>query len=526
MISFGKLSPVHVHCHDKDITLRRAIKLYDETLVHVGERLLEEFFKSPTTQFSQEQVTMLKNLDNYLDIPAISAVYNRTYARLRQMVAHEYTDIPPCFFTDPQVFDQILAHDDVMLLVQLSTHRTYNEYTLTRAIESKQVSNDQKTPLNVNDNEISLNQNVSYGAINCIKWLVWECRVPIVTRYVHNVYAACRYGNVEIVQFLLDNVNDDERQNIYPRSCMEHAAGFGRLECVKFLHSKGGPIDFAIGTRYLRVVEYICSVDISKDLVERLFQYHCRQPSIEKDPLAIIKYLYARYQYWPKKCLVASIKMGLIKDSESRGLMDVFHYLINEGCAMDAEVMWTAVSYGALSYVKCLIEHKCPMDQRSTHMAAHLGRLDMLMLLHKNKCPWSPKVHSNAAKFGHFEIIKYAYEHGCAWSALTCANAAAGGYMNILTFAREHGCQWNHRTTESAARFGHLEALRYAHENGCPWNGKALYRAAKFGHVECVNYLLEHKCPFDLERALHAAKMIFGDEGDEGEKLKLRFSGK
>jgi hypothetical protein len=525
MISFGKLSPVNVECHDQIISLRD-LGITDEQL-----QLLERVVKGSSTEYTDEEKEILLTLDNYLDIPAVSAIVNRTYTRLRQMVIHHYTDIPHCFFTDPDVFNDILAHDDVTLLSYLSSYRTYTTYTVNYAINAKQVtssndsntssndsntssndsntssndsntsSNDSNTSSNdsntsSNDSNTSSNDSntSSYGAIKCIKWLVNEYKVPVSDRYSHNLHDACGYGNMEVVSFVYDH---DEKQAWFS-GCMCHAAMSGHLECVKFLHNKGCSIHNAVGSNHIPIIDYICSQinlenDIGKSQIQSLFIYHCSQTSVG---LKIVEYLYERYRYWPERCLEQAVILNRV---------ETYTYMIEHSCPMNADIMLAAITSNSLDTVLYFIKQKCPMDQRSTHMAAHLGRLDMVMLLHENKCPWSPKVHSCAAKFKHFDIIKYAYENGCAWSALTCANAAAGGYMDILLFAHEHGGQWNHRTTQSAARFGHVEALRYAYEHGCPWNEKAVYKAAKFGHVACVKYLLEHHCPFTMEKALHAA---------------------
>ncbi|ATZ80083.1 ankyrin repeat/DNA polymerase domain-containing protein [Bodo saltans virus] len=154
-----------------------------------------------------------------------------------------------------------------------------------------------------------------------------------------------------------------------------NAASKGHLECLKYLHENGCPLNWTT-----------CAYAAKNGYLECL------------------KYAHENGCPWGLcTCLYAAVN----------GHLECLKYLHENRCPWDSDTCSRAALNGHLECLKYARENGCPWDEYTCSNAALRGQLECLKYAHENGCPWDEYTCLYAAENGHLECLKYARENGC-----------------------------------------------------------------------------------------------------------------
>lgn len=222
------------------------------------------------------------------------------------------------------------------------------------------------------------------------------------------------------------------------RDMIANAALHGRLDCVKYLHEKGCVVKIkallnACRNGHLACLKYLCEechYDISNEtpLCSEAAGY---------GQLECLKYLRSRDPptRWDEHAFGGAA---------FKGHFHVMKYLLqgdsHGSCQWDGDTLYMAVYHGNLENIKWLVENGCPADEGAASAAVRGDRLDILKYFVEHGLPWDHKIYIEAMKMDYFHIVKYAHEHGCPWNADVYHAAVIYRRPDCIQYLQEHGC--------------------------------------------------------------------------------------
>ncbi len=319
---------------------------------------------------------------------------------------------------------------------------------------------------------------------------------------------AARYGELEIVRFLINNGADVNYEDNDGWTALKFAAGEGKLEIVKFLINNGADVNAkdnngwtalmsAANNGYLKIVKYLVDngADVNtKDDYGKVLMVGAsgRGPfGNEGLVLEVVKYLVelgmdvrAKNTNELSKAFVRALW---------RGNMRVAQYLVKEGADINilntvriknseencGALIW-AVCNNKLEIVKNLIDHGANVNTKSS-----LSRNHTVLTI--------------AIDRDNLEIANLLIERGAKTDLLGAVN---NDNFKVVKYLVEHGADVNTKDKNGrtalfiAAESGHLEMVKCLVEHGADIdggiNGGAIMVAACDGHLEIVKYLVEH----------------------------------
>jgi ankyrin repeat protein len=164
---------------------------------------------------------------------------------------------------------------------------------------------------NIFGRETSLHIAVNNNDIETIKIRIKYFEHEINTKYINNtpLLLACKKGNLEATQLLLDNNADPSLRDHYERSCFHNAARSGNLPIMELLwphfkdnvdHSdndKTNALMIAAQNHHTHIIKYLLTKGANPNHVNRenrnaLHQATCRGPNtINREPVETVKIL-------------------------------------------------------------------------------------------------------------------------------------------------------------------------------------------------------------------------------------------
>lgn len=306
---------------------------------------------------------------------------------------------------------------------------------------------------------------------------------------------ASKYGNLEIVKYLLEKGADIEAKDKNGMSPLILASKNGNLEIVKYLFEKGVNVE-AIDKEE-RTCLMIASIKGHLNIVEFL---------LEKG---------ADIEAKNKKGETALIKASLA------GHLDIAEFLLN--CYSNEKIrklkmysiMISALEYDNKELVKYLLDNETAidvlneniinkiskllfnLDVKNIYESIKYGSLEILNLLMKNGINIEFPNEENetpliyASKIGSLEIVKLLLNNG--------ANIEAKNKLDRTSLME-------------ASRGGHIDTIKFLLDRGANIEAKdidggtSLIEASRCGHVDTVKYLLDRGANIDAEtnRGLNA----------------------
>jgi len=300
-------------------------------------------------------------------------------------------------------------------------------------------------------------------------------------------------GNCTNNKFYLNYLKYARENSYYNIKACYYASLNGFLDCLKYAHENGFPLD-----------EGTCSnaalnghIDCLKYAHENGFPLDegtCSNASLNGH-LDCLKYAHENgFLLDTDTCNFASLN----------GHLEVLKYAHKNGFPFYSNTCSSAAINGHLDCLKYAHENGCKWYIFTCAYAAKNGHLACLKYAHENNCEWNYFTTQNAIRYGHLEILKYLHENNCPWDKngspwdeWTCREAAENGHLEILKYLHENGCPWNEWTCSVASLNGHLAILKYAHENGCNWNSDTCRYAIKNNHLAILKYAYENGCIID-----------------------------
>lgn len=274
-----------------------------------------------------------------------------------------------------------------------------------------------------------------------------------------NVYpdVAALAGNIDMLKFL------KSVGCVFTAASTLTAICGGKLDCVKFLHENGIPLN-----------KELCSIETGY------------RPNLE-----VVRYLYEKgYQFGS----------SFWESAAFEGNLDTLKFLLNTDLPFDeGETFASAAMCGQLCCIKYLHENGYSWDEKSTEGAISEGKVECLEYLCEHGCPFYENCYEAALENNQVECLEYLCENGNGAPLDTescCEIAARCRSLDCLQYLHERGYPWDEQSCESAARSGSLHCLTYLHDNECPWSSECIVQAIKFNHVHILRYLHENGCPW------------------------------
>ncbi|XP_076377912.1 uncharacterized protein LOC143259463 [Megalopta genalis] len=360
------------------------------------------------------------------------------------------------------------------------------------------------------------------------------------------LHTAAKYGNLEIVKFLINekgadfNAKDNEGMTI-----LHTAAGYGNLEIVKFLINEKGA-DFNAkdneGMTILHTAVKYGNLEIVKFLINK------KGDDFNAKDINRMKILHTAARYGKLEIVKFLINEKRADfDAEDINGMTVLHaaaesvnweivkFLINEkGADCNVQdmngmtILHTAAMYGNLEIVKFLINEKRAdfnaediAGMTVLRMAAVSGNWEIVkFLINEKGADFTVKGYEGttilhiAAMYGNLEIVKFLInEKGADFNAkdnngMTVLHTAAenGNLEIVKLLINEKRADFNAKDNNgmtilhTAARYGNLEIVKFLiNEKGADFNAEdidgmtVLQMAAKFGNWEIVKFLINKK---------------------------------
>eukprot|EP01032_Pedospumella_encystans_P011783 gene11783-13676_t len=278
---------------------------------------------------------------------------------------------------------------------------------------------------------------------------------------------ALRFDSLALVKFL--EGRGLSLDILISRVC--DAAGQGSIECLTYIHSKGGKLDRAV----------VDAAVISKRL--------------------------ACVRYCMQSCSGIELTPYHLERAAANGDLLMMQYLRSQDGKWSDRVCLYAVQSKSIACLQYAHANGAPWNVRTFEIAVEGGSLEILQYLHEHSCPPSPYLCAKAAAGGHLECLIYLKDSGYVLSSYTCETAAQNGQLECLKYAQAQGCELKPYAMQIAAAYGHLNILQYGAELKLLGRSASLCQGAASGnHLEVLKFLHERGCPLSVDIAETTAR--------------------
>jgi len=251
------------------------------------------------------------------------------------------------------------------------------------------------------------------------------------------VYAACRHGHLDVVDWLVGSgcpwkeKNEDDQPHVGGMACAAAAKG-GHLHVLQFLRSQ-----------------------------------HMNAKWNRNTPMK----------------------------AAERGHLEVLRWAIENRCPVDAYTYHGAAMYGHVHILEYLHTTHAPYDAFAANMAAQMGHLHVLEWFKEHGYVlWQDRILQHAARENQIKVLEWAcsqpstrFQRATGLTADIMASAAGGGHVEAMQWLRDRGTDWSAFVSETAAREGKLEALKWLVDKGCPLNPDDAIEACFHGEKDSWN---------------------------------------
>ena len=255
------------------------------------------------------------------------------------------------------------------------------------------------------------------------------------------VYAACRHGHLDVVDWLVGSgcpwqeKNEHDQPHVGGKACQAAAKG-GHLHVLQFLRSQ-----------------------------------HMNAKWNRNTPMGAAEH----------------------------GHLEVLRWAIENHCPVDAYTYHDAAMYGHVHILEYLHTTHVPYDAFAANMAAAQGHLHVLEWFEEHGYVlWQDRILKHAARENQIKVLEWAcsqpstrFARATGLTADIMAVAAEGGHVEAMQWLRDRGTDWSAFVSETAAREGKLEALKWLADKGCPFDANAAIEACFYGEKDSWNDTFE-----------------------------------
>jgi hypothetical protein len=265
------------------------------------------------------------------------------------------------------------------------------------------------------------------------------------------VYAACRHGHLDVVDWLVGSgcpwkeKNEDENLYVGGKAC-EAAAKGGHLHVLQFLRSQH---------------------------MNATWNYNTPQRAAE------------------------------------RGHLQVLQWAMENHCPVNQAAYAGAATYGHIHILEYLQSMHAPYAWLAANEAAREGHVHVLKWFAESETFYmlmQQDLLKSAARENQIKVLEWVcsqpddrfddrFYEGFGLTVKVMAAAAEGGHVEAMQWLRDRGTDWNTDVSNAAAREGKLEALKWLVDKGCPFDPDAAIKAC----FDCFAFLEdEYNNGFDV----------------------------
>eukprot|EP01032_Pedospumella_encystans_P012001 gene12001-13915_t len=318
---------------------------------------------------------------------------------------------------------------------------------------------------------------------------------------------ATSYGRVNFLKHMINS----KQLILRPGYKLVHmAARNGHLDCLKFLHSNGFPMDYVavdtVAGGHLDCIQFQVRHGAKITLQLALEAFKHQHESIVLYFLVCAPDLFAPNNSidWCRLALLHGMATCLhLLHERSRTCFWVrnsFLRAIHEGhfaCAL-----YCMKHGGAFNLIECTLIVANPRlglmpPEQAKKVTAEQNECLQFLLERCERQNIAHDVTNTALKQGNIVALRKLIEQGWPVDCTVAEHAARDNDILTLQVYCAAGHFLPSTICSIAAERGHLAVLQLAHQQGYTWDAKVCAVAAQNGHMKCLKYAQQHQCRLD-----------------------------
>jgi hypothetical protein len=226
MIQYGKHSPIHLKCIDKQITL------HDMNISKKDIELVELLFVDINhDQYTEEERQRLCKLDAYIDIPMIEAVLDpfASYNSFNRLITNE-SQVPNKYWNNPGLVLDAIKHGSLMTFkAAYAMHSPYRENILRSIVEYHRIDMlEYMEPFDQEELHVIINSTSKYGHVD-----IWDYLKQKGYQLHINLNWIIGFGHVQCFEYV--RIHWPYRQYTWRQWVMNNLDELVRLKHVQCL---------------------------------------------------------------------------------------------------------------------------------------------------------------------------------------------------------------------------------------------------------------------------------------------------
>lgn len=184
-----------------------------------------------------------------------------------------------------------------------------------------------------------------------------------------------------------------------------------------------------------------------------------------------------------------------------RGHLEVLRWAMENRCPVDPYTYHGAAMYGHVHILEYLHATHAPYDAFAANAAAGQGHLHVLEWFKEHETFYMLRQQhllKYAARENQIKVLEWVcsqpedrFHEAFGLTADVMASAAEGGHVEAMQWLRDRGTDWNTNVSNVAALEGKLEALKWLVDKGCPLNPDEAIEACFCGEKDSWNDTFE-----------------------------------
>jgi hypothetical protein len=328
-----------------------------------------------------------------------------------------------------------------------------------------------------------------FGYLECLKH-AYENGCPLRTTDLHAAVKAAEFGNLECLIYITEHEHELEKSPSVILSACKH----GNIDCIKYAHSKGYPIN-----------NYAIKIIIEYNQIECLYyliQNGC--PLLEQNILQAIK----NNRTECIKLLLNSPCPRSVRCIEYASKLNKLEYvkiLHENGILFSPYVFINMINNKNMEAISYLCEMNCPVNNHIIPIALCYG-IELMMYLH-SKIDFSTvnNLDIYTGQCIKAECYKFLLDNGYVWDPIYSRCLLNDPHNVCVQVLIANGYQLHPKITYYAAKYGNIECLQILNRHGYTWTAGTATYAAKY-NLKCLQFLHTYGCPIDNKVTYYAAK--------------------
>jgi hypothetical protein len=302
---------------------------------------------------------------------------------------------------------------------------------------------------------------MKYGSLEMYLWAI-SVRFPWDPSFVDKAAMA---GNVDVLQYVINNTGWQNFPKEVQNRCLEYAAKDGSLEMLQFFADK-----------------------ISQHKTQTQIPSSCWDTAMQKASTELVLFLVENKVRPPTNGFAVPPKN-----------FDFYLWCIqNKYLTYSDGIMRSAISLEDTDFLEKLFALKVDFSQFMENALLHRA-WKCLKWGHSVGLSWG---NITCTRIPDKEMVVWAGDNGCPLGDGLCAHVAWN--LPTLQWARGKGCPWDIRTTKILAQTSNINGIAWARSCDPPIEWSAEVYAGAIVSPKMVQYLHENGCPWDSRCVIYA----------------------